>query len=473
MDSKKERRRLREIEKWEKEKARPKGKYYIVYLIFLICLVYLTDEVASQIGTLMKTEIANDLFARYGESSVGLLDILSMVVIPFQAVAILYKPLADRFGRKFFLITNTLGLSVAMLIIFLSESIVLYAVGAILIGFFIPHDMQVVYIMESAPAKHRAKIYSSIKFFANMGVMLVPLLRRLVMQNSSQWRNVYAIPAVVGLVSCFIALLFARETDSFLESRLRYLHMSEEEIAAEKQNKVIDNVQGGVIPALKYAMKDQQLRWLYIVGALANIGFISSVNYQVILSYGYAESFIASGKFTEMSDELMNAVSVGPVTEALFMFPVGCAVSQVIMGFISDAKGRKAAAVTTACNCLISFVLFAVGSKLAWNTYFVGFMCGACVGSFYSTNDVIIMMIGESAPTNLRSSIMSAEFVVVGIGVMISYAVSLPLLTIFGNSIIDVVAFCLTVPGFALALITLALKTKETNGVELSNGGRS
>ena len=53
----------KEIRKWEKEKARPKRNMYFVYLVFIIALIYATDEIASKIGTLMKTEIANDLFS--------------------------------------------------------------------------------------------------------------------------------------------------------------------------------------------------------------------------------------------------------------------------------------------------------------------------------------------------------------------------------------------------------------------------
>ena len=464
---KKRLRREREIAKWQREKLRPKGKTYLIYMVFIICLVYITDEVASQIGTLMKTEIANDLFAKYGESSVGLLDIVTMLVVPFQALAIVYKPLADRFGRKVFLIINTFGMSLSMLLIFLSDSIIVYVLGACIVQFFIPHDMQVVYIMETAPSKHRARIYSAIKFFANMGVMLIPLLRRLLMHNASEWRNVYLVPAVVGLVTCGVALFFARETDAFIDSRLKYLRMTDEERALDKRNKNTENAQGGVIPALKFALKHRQLRWLYIVGAIANVGFITTINYQVILSYGYAQSYIDAGTYSSFTDELMNVVSIGPVTTALFMFPVGSAVAQVIMGFISDSRGRKTAAIVTCFNCLLAFIGFSVGAKLAWPPYLVGFLCGACVGSYYSTNDVIIMMIGESAPTNLRSSIMSAEFVVVAAGVVVSYGVSLPLITLLGNSFMGVVAFALTVPGFVGALITMAAKTHDTKGIDL------
>ncbi|MBQ4604245.1 MAG: MFS transporter, partial [Clostridia bacterium] len=424
--------REKEIAKWEKEKARPKKNMYFVYLVFIIALIYATDEIASQIGTLMKTEIANDLFSKYGESSVGLLDILSILVVPFQALGLLYRPLADRWGRKKFLIINTFGMSIAMLVIFLSGNLFMYFIGAVLVQFFIPHDMHVVYIMESSPSKHRARTYSSIKFFANMAVMLIPLLRRLLMHDASEWRMVYFIPAVVGVITCFIALLTARETDSFIDSRLRYLRMTDEEREAEKAQKNSENAQGGLIPALKFAMKHNQLRWLYITSALANLGFIGTINYQVIMSYGYAQNYVTNGLFSSLGEEVMNTVSIGPVTEALFMFPVGCAVSQVIMGFVSDSKGRKPAAIMTAINCLAAFIGFSIGSRMGWNTYLVGFLCGACIGSYYSTNDVLIMMIGESSPTNLRSSTMSAQFIVTAIGVAVSYIISLPLITFLG-----------------------------------------
>lgn len=464
---KKQLKREKEIAKWEKERAKPKKNMYFVYLVFIIALIYATDEIASQIGTLMKTEIANDLFSKYGESSVGMLDILSILVVPFQALGLLYRPLADRWGRKRFLIINTFGMSFAMLVIFLSNNLFLYFIGAVLVQFFIPHDMHVVYIMESSPSKHRARVYSTIKFFANMAVMLIPFMRRMLMQDAAQWRLVYFVPAVVGVITCFIALVTARETDSFIDSRLRYLRMTDEERAEEKARKSSENAQGGLIHALRFAMKHNQLRWLYITSALANLGFIGTINYQVILSYGYAQNCIDKGMFASLGDEVMNFVSLGPVTTALFMFPVGCAISQVIMGFISDSKGRKAAAITTAVNCLLAFIGFSVGSRLAWNPYLVGFLCGACIGSFYSTNDVLIMMIGESSPTNLRSSTMSAQFIVTAAGVAVSYVASLPLITLLGNRVTGIVSFALLVPGFVAAFIALIRKTNETKGIDM------
>ena len=462
----KEIRRQREIDKWEREKAKPKSNTYFAWLVFVICLIYITDEVASQIGTLMKTEIANDLMSKFGNSSVGMMDLLSMVVVPFQIICLFYKPLADRLGRKLFLVINTFGMSIAMLLIYLSDNLFLYFVGACAVQFFIPHDMHVVYIMETAPAKHRARVYSSIKFIANMGVMLVPLLRRTIMHDASEWRNVYLVPAIIGIVCSTIALISARETDAFIDSRLRYLRMTDEERRIAEREKKTESSQGGVGQALKFAFSHKQTKWLYITSAFVNLGFLLTMEYQVIMTYGYAEHMLKDGLFATL-EEAASAVSVGAVTDALFFFTIGSALAQVIMGFVCDGKGRKAAAITMASICIGAFLGFFIGANAGWSAPIVGLLCGATIGSYYATNDILIIMIGESSPTNLRSSTISAQYVVTAAGVVVAYGVGLPLLTTLGNSAAGWIVLCMALPGFILALLALCTKTHDTTGVNM------
>lgn len=458
---KKQLRKEKELKYWEKQKARPKGNTYFWYLVLIIALIYAVDEIASQIGSLMQTEIANTFFQ--SESAVTLLNLLQIVAIPFQIIGILYRPLADRFGRKTFLIINTFGMALAMFVIFLSQNVIMYFLGACMILFFVPHDMHVVYIMESAPSKSRAITYSVVKFFANMAVMLVPFLRRWLMTSASEWRNVYFIPAVVGIVVSLVALLCARETDAFIDSRIRYLKMTEEELQAEKLRKTAQDSQGGVIDALKFGFSHKQLRWVFICFALAGIGVIGSMNYQAILTHGYAQSIYGSN-----AKEFLDLVSVNEVSQALILYPIGMALSQVIMGFISDKKGRKAAAITVASNCVISFVIFALGARMNFLTpEIIGFFCGIFVGSYYSTNDVLIMMASESAPTNLRSSATAAQTVVGFAGYAVGFLTNMVLALIFGDGIIGTVALCLLVPSFVVTIYALVKKTHDTKGIDL------
>lgn len=124
-----------------------------------------------------------------------MLDIVSFIAIPFQALSIFYKPLSDRFGRKIFLVINTLGMSLGMLVIALSHNLALYVVGAVIIFFFVPHDMQVVYVMESAPSKHRAKIYSTVKCIAKSAVFL----RRFCLAQKIEQGNAIQLSVVLFL----------------------------------------------------------------------------------------------------------------------------------------------------------------------------------------------------------------------------------------------------------------------------------
>lgn len=453
-------RKQRELRKWEIQKARPKGKTYFWYLILIIALIYAMDEIASQINSLMQTEIANDLIK--SESSVTILNLLNVVAIPFNIIGILYRPLADRFGRKPFLVINTFGMAIALFIIFLSNNVIMYFAGACMILFFVPHDMHVVYIMEAAPSKTRAITYSLVKFFANMAVMLIPLLRRWLMASASEWRNVYIIPAFVGIAVSLIALLCARETDAFIDSRIRYLKMTDEELAQEKATKSAQASQGGVVDALKFGFRHKQLRWVFICFALAGVGVVGSMNYQAILTHGYAQSVFGSS-----AKEFLDLVSIKEVSQALTLYPIGMALSQLIMGFISDKKGRKTAAITVATNCVISFIVFTVGARMNLNPLLVGFFCGAFVGSYYSTNDVLIMMASESAPTNLRSSSTAAQTVIGFAGYAVGFLTNTVLALKFGDGIIGTVALCLLVPSFVITLIALIRKTNETKGVDL------
>lgn len=455
----KEERVRREIARRERQLTKPRGKGYFPFLLLILALVYITDEIASQIGTLMKTEIANDMLSHFGQSSVGVLDILSMISVPFLALGIVYKPLSDRFGRKPFLVLNTFGMAAGLLIVYLSRSIPAYVVGACMIQFFVPHDMQAVYIMEVAPDKHRAKLYSTVKCVAMLGVMVIPLLRRLLMHSTAQWRRVYLIPALVGVAVSLAALLLAKETDAFNRARIRYLRGDVEENGTASQ--------GGILPALRFVWRHKQLRWLFIALACSETGFMLTVDYEVIMTYGYAEHFVRSGLFSALEDAVESA-GVNEITAALFLFPVGCALGQLIPGFIADRRSRKAAALSASLCSVLLLLGFMLGASWGAPPVTVGFLSGACIGFFWSNIDTLTMMAGESAPTALRSSILAAANLATGIGIGVSYGVTLPLLTILGNASAGVVILCAALPGLVAAFTILALKTHDTRGVDLN-----
>jgi len=448
----------KEIQKRQKQLDRPRSKYYFAYLFFIISIIYITDEVASALATFMKTEIANDMMSRFGDASVSMLDIITVISFPFMALGVVYKPLADKFGRKPFLIINTFGMCLGLLIVNLTHTIPGYVVGACMTQFFITHDMQVVYIMETAPAKHRAKIYSCIKCVAMLGVLVIPILRRTLMHETSQWRRVYLIPALVGLAVSVVAMFLAKETDAFNLARINYLKGATEENGTESS--------GGVIPSLKFALSHKQLRWVFLALLFSETGFIMTNDYQVIMTYGYANNFLQNGLFSDLSSAV-ESVGVNEITTALFFFPIGCALSQLVPGFISDKFGRKKSAIIMSGSAIVFFLAFWLGSRYGLNPQLVGFFCGLSVGTFWANIDTICLIAGESTPTALRSSVLSVTYLPLGLGIGISFGVSLPLMNHFGNSATGLIALALTVPGLLADFIILSTKVHDTKGIDL------
>ena len=116
---------------------------------------------------------------------------------------------------------------------------------------------------------------------------------------------------------------------------------------------------------------------------------------------------------------------------------------------------------------LTTLLSFTFGAKLAWNPYLVGFLTGACVGSFWSVGDINVMMMSESAPTNLRSSVTSSAYVIQAIGTVVGMAILLPTLGVLGNAVISTAALCISAPGILIGLLLVLTQTHETTGTDL------
>lgn len=462
-----EEKKQKEIVRWEKEKAKPQGRGYMAYFVLLITLVYIADEVVSQIGSQMQTVIASQVFAPIvgEEFAVARMAALGSVTMIGMILSFFYRPLSDRFGRRPFLILNTLGMGVATLIIALATNIPAYLIGATLCTFFVPHDMQAVYIQECAPVEHRAKMYSVVKAISTLAVFIIPLLRQIFIPGTdlTNWRYVYIVPAAMAIVAAVVAFLGIRESDAFIETRLRQLRMTEEEkaeIKAKKQN--VEN--GGFFKAFRYIFSNKQLRWLVIVNLCMMLGVVITQNYEAIMTSGYAQQFLAQGIDLESARAEANTY----VTQALMLFSIGSAVFQLFPGFLADKFGRKTSAVLTSAVTLVSFLIFSLGSANAWNPYVVGFFCGATIGCYWATTDTIGLMISESTPTTLRSSVLTVQAIFVTLGSVVSTIIFMVLTNIMGDAVISTCCLALAIPGFALGLLLLWLKAKETKGVDMS-----
>ena len=465
-----EEKKQREIIKWEKEQARSATPGYMIYFLLIICIVYIGDEVASQIGSQMQSIVASELFAPIvgEEFAVARMSAISSLVLIASIPGMLYKPLCDRYGRRIFLIINTLGIGLGTILISLSTNIPAYLVGYFVVAFFTPHDMQAIYIQECAPAKHRATIYSAIKAIATLGIFIVPLLRSIFIPGNdlSGWRYVYMVPGIITVLAAVSAFFLIKESDAFVETRLRQLRMTEEEIAEAKAAKNNNaQAQGGLIRSIKLAFRNKQIFWLMVCHGFIMWGAVIALYYEATLTNGYAQQFLAQG----MSLESARASAATFVTQALMLFSAGSAIFQFFPGFIADRLGRKKTVLIMSGCVLVTFLAYYFGANQNANPYIVGFLCGACIGSFWFSSDLMGLMISESTPTNLRASMMAVAPLITGVILVIGYALIMVLSNVLGDMYIGICTLCTAVPGILIGLILMKFKVKETNGVDMGS----
>lgn len=117
---------------------------------------------------------------------------------------------------------------------------------------------------------------------------------------------------------------------------------------------------------------------------------------------------------------------------------------------------------------IVTYTLFFVGANQNWPPYLVGFLCGAAVDSYWAAGDIIgAIMVSESSPTNLRSSVLTAFMICSSIFAGIGVIAGLVLLNILGDSMVGFITLGIALPGLTIALILLCTKTHDTKNADI------
>ena len=242
----------------------------------------------------------------------------------------------------------------------------MYLIGRVLLTFFVIADIQVIYIMEMAPADKRGTLCSLTKFISFLGVLIIPLSRDLLLDPSGRnWRDVCLVPTVVAIVCLFLIALFIRESDVFLDSRIAWLERPYEERVREreerKKSRQVDTNRGGLGTAIRYILKDKQLRSIVLAQALFLLGTNAFVAYYNTVC-------------------MKNGMSMEEITFSMHIYPVVAAVATLFSGMISDRIGRKKVcavyAVLSLCG-LIGYIATAGSAAPALTGAFYG-LCYGC-----------------------------------------------------------------------------------------------
>ncbi len=448
----------REITRLGKVQKKSSGGKYFFVLLLLIAIVNILDEVTSNLTVTVQSSFVTEFFVNnpfmgkyysYEDglafhSGIGVFTYVLGLFTPF------YKALADKWGRKPLFVMSTLGMALGLLVIHLSSSYIMFLVGFAIISFFMGHDIQIIYILEEAPDKHRAKIYSFLKSFGILGVILIPTLRDILMgDDAAKWREIFLVPALLGFAAVALVLLFAKDTKVFINERIEYLSRPYEERQAEKelkkQQKQAQRNQSGVFNGVKYIFANKDTKMLII----AHIIFDSAMPAIAL----YFESTMHQA-----------GMSTSSITKALFMVPVIYASITFLSGFIADKLGRKITVTGFSVTCVAGYCLFVAGILLGWNPYLIGSFAGLYQGSYWIGRDYMNVMMTEKVPTDIRASVVGAEGLLVIIGLVVGYGS-----IIAGITLLPIWWACLaiSIPAVSIAAIMFALKVKETKGANL------
>lgn len=452
-------REQKELLRLKAAQAKPEGPNYVKWIFVLVILVHIIDEIASNCSNYVQSSVVTDFFVigqgMTYENGLAVLASFSGVTLLLQLIAPLYKSLADRFGRKPFLVINTFGMALGLLLCFLSTGFTSYIVGTMITTFFIAHDMQVVYILEVAPADKRTRFYGITKCIGSLGLALVPLFRGIFMgSDATKWRMVYLMPVLIALSIAIVCLVSARETKAYLTNRIQTLEKPLEDRIAEKQAAKAAKKQTrkvGFFATMGLLLKNKDLRWLVIA---ANLYMFSTM-----AMTGYYESIMTS-----------NGMTTEQVTLALLGFPFVFAFLLLICGFFGDSIGRKKTALVMGITSIAAFGLFVISCQNHWSPAVVGGLYGLYLGSYYQVGDYMWIMAAEKAPTENRASSTAAITMLSYIGLFSG----LILLTVMLSMNISITTGCMIVmiPTMVLSMLVLMLKVKETKGTDLETVGQ-
>ena len=446
----------RELRRLDAQARRPKSAHYLLFAMIVLTIIYIVDEITSNMNAAMQPYALFDLFG-IASRNVNAPEYKTAIntVAPWQVASNLfliispfYKALSDRYGRRLFLMINTMGMGVGMLIVMTSQTTVQYILGMLFMMFFTPNDMQVLYIMEIAPKEKRATYSFVAKGIALISVSLIGVLSRLFLREDvpASWRMVYLVPVVVAIAVGALSYLLVRETPVFLEQRRAFLSLTEEERRARDaaDAKVGAAEQGGVFRAIKFIFLNRQLRWILIAGFL----FFATTFYT---------SYYATVLEGAMATEL--------VAVALIIYPLVNGLVTITSGFFSDKLGRKKACLILGGLALVGLLLFVLSCRLGWGPIAAGVAYGCSIGGLWSMSDTLILtMPAESSPSGMRASVMGTISVMIGAGMFIGQALFIVLQNFVS---MDLLFLCICVPFMAVSLLVLMAKVKETKDVDL------
>ncbi len=371
----------------------------------LIILVQFIDSYCTEIfGRTQSLSVTTFLIDVRGMSADEGVAYMSRMMLPFYLIGMLtpfVRSYADIVGRKVMLFINVALLVVGSVICMLADSLMIYLLGngILILGYSL--DIHMIYIVDMLPANRRATVRGICGGTAMAAAMCIPLMRSLVANRSGHgWQEIYVVGIAGGVV-----ILACMGIYMAVRSAAGQGNCGGDEI---QENETVTNETF----IKRESVKDGKIHFIQTLGALckqnrakALLISICAVGLATAGIQYYNEPLLAFGG---MSEKNVNLVLVWQPVTALTV--------NVITGIAADRTRREYVVAAGITLSLVSGCVFIIGAGRMASPVLMGILWGCMSGSYYSSEELINMMVMESAAPEVRGRASAMSTFAYGIG---------------------------------------------------------
>lgn len=371
----------------------------------LIILIQFIDSYCTEIfGRTQSLSVTTFLIDARGMSVDEGVAYMSRMMLPFYLIGMLtpfVRSYADIVGRKVMLFINVALLAVGSVICMLADSLIIYLLGngILILGYSL--DIHMIYIVDILPANRRATVRGICGGTAMAAAMCIPLMRFLVANRSGHgWQEIYVVGIAGGVVilACMGIYMVVRSAAG--QGSCGGDEIQENETATNETFIKRESVKDGkihFIQTLGALCKQNRTKALLI--SICAVGLATAgIQY-------YNEPLLAFGG---MSEKNVNLVLVWQPVTALAV--------NVITGIAADRTRREYVVAAGITLSLVSGCVFIIGAGRMASPVLMGILWGCMSGSYYSSEELINMMVMESAAPEVRGRASAMSTFAYGIG---------------------------------------------------------
>lgn len=374
----------------------------------VIILIQFIDSYCTEIfGRTQSLSVTTFLIDARGMSADEGVAYMSRMMLPFYLIGMLtpfVRSYADIVGRKVMLFINVALLAVGSVICMLADSLIIYLLGngILILGYSL--DIHMIYIVDMLPANRRATVRGICGGTAMAAAMCIPLMRSLIANRSGHsWQDIYMVGIVggVGILVCMGIYMLARTAAGYSRS-------SDTSSLYEISNETYTN--GTSIDG--ESVKDGKIRFIHTFKELckqnrtkALLISICAVGLATAGIQYYNEPLLAFGG---MSEKNVNLV--------LLWQPVTALVVNVITGIAADRLRRENVVAAGIVLSLLTGCVFIFGVDHITSPALLGILWGCMSGFYFSSEELINMMVMESAAPEVRGRASAMSTFAYGIG---------------------------------------------------------